>query len=61
MGFYSRKNPKTGLLKRGEVVFMGGAVYGRIQYLFEQIVLYEGNQVYFNFIGRTHTIFTGKT
>ena len=33
MGFYSRKTPKTGLLKKGEVVFKSGAVYERIRYL----------------------------
>ena len=33
MGFYSRKSPKTGLLKRGEVIFKSGAVLERIRYL----------------------------
>ena len=33
MGIYSRKPPKTGLLKRGEVVFKSGAVYEQIRYL----------------------------
>ena len=32
MGFYSRKSPKTGLLKRGEVIFKSGAVLERIRY-----------------------------
>ena len=31
MGFYSRKSPKTGLLKRGEVIFKSGAVLERIR------------------------------
>ena len=31
-GFYSRKSPKTGLLKRGEVIFKSGAVLERIRY-----------------------------
>ena len=34
MGFYSRKIPKTGLLKKGEVVFKSGAVYERIRYTY---------------------------
>ena len=34
MGFYSRKSPKTGLLKRGEVIFKSGAVLERIRYVF---------------------------
>ena len=34
MGFYSRKSPKTGLLKRGEVIFKSGAVLERIRYLY---------------------------
>ena len=33
MGFYSRKSPKTGLLKRGEVIFKSGAVLERIRYV----------------------------
>ena len=33
MGVYSRKSPKTGLLKRGEVIFKSGAVLERIRYL----------------------------
>ena len=33
MGFYSRKSSKTGLLKRGEVIFKSGAVLERIRYL----------------------------
>ena len=33
MGFYSRKSPKTGLLKRGEVIFKSGAVLEQIRYL----------------------------
>ena len=32
MGVYSRKSPKTGLLKRGEVIFKSGAVLERIRY-----------------------------
>ena len=32
MGFYSRKSPKTGLLKRGEVIFKSGALLERIRY-----------------------------
>ena len=32
MGFYSRKSPKTGLLKRGEVIFKSGAVLEWIRY-----------------------------
>ena len=32
MGFYSRKTPKTGLLKKGEVVFKSGAVNEWIWY-----------------------------
>ena len=32
MGFYSRKSPKTGLLKRGEVIFKSGAVLERVRY-----------------------------
>ena len=37
MGFYSRKSPKTGLLKRGEVIFKSGAVLERIRYTYIHI------------------------
>ena len=37
MGFYSRKNPKTGLLKRAEVIFKSGAILEWIWYL---IIMY---------------------
>ena len=37
MGVYSRKSPKTGLLKRGEVIFKSGALLERIRYLNEII------------------------
>ena len=48
MEFYSRKSPKTGLLKRGEVIFKSGAVlyssgYG-IQY-FEVIKVKNDSNV----------------
>ena len=33
MGFYSRKNPKTELLKRAEVIFKSGAILERIRYV----------------------------
>ena len=38
MGFYSRKNPKTGLLKRAEVIFKSGAILERIRYLIRTFI-----------------------
>ena len=38
MGFYSRKSPKTGLLKRGEVIFKSGAILERIRYLIRTFI-----------------------
>jgi len=40
MGFYSRKSPKTGLLKRGEVIFKSGALLERIRYLLRMMAGY---------------------
>ena len=41
MGFYSRKTPKTGLLKRGEVVFKSGALLERIRY----VIFYDSKKM----------------
>ena len=43
MGFYSRKSPKTGLLKRGEVIFKSGAVLERIRYSIYQALALLAN------------------
>ena len=46
MGFYSRKSPKTGLLKRGEVIFKSGAVLERIRYLPKTLFKYVRQAFY---------------
>ena len=45
MGFYSRKSPKTELLKRGEVIFKSGAVLERIRYFKAQTTCRVGRSV----------------
>ena len=40
MGVYSRKSPKTGLLKRGEVIFKSGALLERIRQVLDILLYY---------------------